>query len=192
MGRLHIGKTRCDSNLTTESCVKMSLTKEQDEKIAELFREMYPKLLSIAYHRLGAVPPAEEAAQETFCIACRRVDACLESDNPQGWLVTTLLYVIRNMQRFAATQAQRVVPDPNYRSAPGVPDDYSEIEFADLISEEDFRLFRRVAVDRYTIREAAQELGIREEACKKRVQRIRAKLQKKILRDMQADSTERS
>ena len=152
-----------------------------------MFRDMYDKLISIAYARLGNLPLAEEAAQEAFCIACRRADACLENKNPEGWLVTTLLFVTKNMRRFAAAQAQRVVPDPYYRSVPGHYDDYSEIEFADLISEEEFRLFRRIAVDRFTIREAADELGIGEEACKKRVQRIRAKLQKKILQEMQTD-----
>ena len=157
------------------------MTQEQNEKITELFRDMYPKLLSIACHRLGSVPPAEEAAQETFCIACRKADDCLGSENPEGWLVTTLVNVVRNMQRFAAAQARRVVSEPVGDNAQARPDDYSEIEFADMLSSEEFRLFRRVAVDRYTYREAAQELGISEAACKKRVQRIRAKLQKKIL-----------
>ena len=165
----------------------MSLTKQQNDRLTAMFRDMYDKLVGIAYARLGNLPLAEEAAQEAFCIACRRADACLESNNPEGWLVTTLLFVTKNMRRFAAAQAQRVVPAPDYRGVPGQYDDYSEIEFADLISEKEFRLFRRVAVDRYTIREAADELGIGEEACKKRVQRIRAKLQKKVLLELRSD-----
>ena len=175
----------------TESRESMRLTKEQNQIITELFREMYQKLVMIAYARLDSMPLAEEAVQETFCIACRKPEDCIGSPNPEGWLVTTLQYVVRNMRRFAAAQAKRVVHDPDYHAAPGRNDDYTEIEFADLISEEEFRLFRRIALDRYTIREAATELGISEEACKKRVQRIRAKLQKKILRDMRPDAAER-
>ena len=68
----------------------------------------------------------------------------------------------------------------------GVPvfDDYTDAEYADLLTDEEYRLFRRIAVDRYTMREAAYAFGISEEACKKRVQRIRARLQKKILEIM--------
>ena len=152
---------------------------------------MYQKLIVIANARLASMSLAEEAVQEAFCIACRKADDCLGCGNPEGWLVTTLLYVVQNMRRFAAVQAQHTVHDPDYQAAPGVRDDYAEIEFADLISDAEFRLFRRVALDRFTVREAAEELGISEEACKKRVQRIRAKLQKKILLDMRPDAAER-
>ena len=77
----------------------MCLTTEQDERLTSLYREMYEKLVNLAYLKLHHVSLAEEAAQETFCIACRRPEAVLESPNPQGWLVTTLRYVVKNMER---------------------------------------------------------------------------------------------
>ena len=161
----------------------MCLTTEQDALLTSLYREMYEKLVNLAYVRLRSLPLAEEAAQETFCIACRRPDAALGSPNPQGWLVTTLRYVVRNMERLLALRAG-CAADPETLGSLPVYDDYADIEYADLIQEEEYRLFRRIAVDRCTMREAAQELSISEEACKKRVQRIRAKLQKKILQSM--------
>lgn len=157
----------------------MCLTTEQDALLTSLYREMYEKLVNLAYVRLRSVPLAEEAAQETFCIACRRPEAALESPNPQGWLVTTLRYVVRNMERL---QSMRDVADPDRLSEIAVYDDHTDAEYSDLLSAAEYRLFRRVSVDRCTMREAAAELGISEEACKKRVQRIRARLQEKILR----------
>ena len=159
----------------------MSLTTEQDALLTELYLEMYEKLVNLAYVRLRSVPLAEEAAQETFCIACRRPEAALEGPNPQGWLVTTLRNVVRNMERLLAVRARCVSVSPERLGETPVYDDYTDIEYAQLLSDAEYRLFRRIAVDRCTMKEAAQELAISEEACKKRVQRIRAKLQEKIL-----------
>ena len=160
----------------------MCLTTEQDARLTALYREMYAKLVNLAYVRLGSAPLAEEAAQETFCIACRRPEAALEGPNPQGWLVTTLRNVVRNMERL---HAMRDVADPERLADVPVYDDYTDAEYSDLLSAEEYGLFRRVAVDRCTMREAAAGLGISEEACKKRVQRIRARLQEKILQIME-------
>ena len=162
----------------------MCLTTEQDEQLTSLYREMYEKLVNLAYLKLHHVSLAEEAAQETFCIACRRPEAALCCPNPQGWLVTTLRYVVRNMQRLLALREKRVITLAEPDGGVPVFDDYTDAEYADLLTDEEYRLFRRIAVDRYTMREAAYAFGISEEACKKRVQRIRARLQKKILEIM--------
>ena len=163
----------------------MSLTKEQDALLTSLYLEMYERLVNLAYRRLRSAALAEECAQETFCIACRRPEAALGSENPQGWLVNTLRYVVRNMERMLALRAAHAGGNAERVDDTPVYDDYTDAEFSDLISDAEYRLFRRVAVDRCTMREAAQELGISEEACKKRMQRIRAKLQTKILEIME-------
>ena len=49
-----------------------------------------------------------------------------------------------------------------------------------VLGEEDFQLLVNIVVRRYTMLEAAEELGITVEACKKRVQRAKKKLQKII------------
>lgn len=43
----------------------------------------------------------------------------------------------------------------------------------DLVNDEDYKLLKEIVLERYTIRETAQELGISVEACKKRVQRAK-------------------
>ena len=55
-----------------------------------------------------------------------------------------------------------------------------DVLFGDLSDSEDFRLLKRIALDRCTMLEVAEELGISLESCKKRVQRARKRLQEKI------------
>lgn len=55
-----------------------------------------------------------------------------------------------------------------------------DLLFGNVSDSEDFQLLKRVALERCTIPELAQELGISVEACKKRVQRARQRLQKKL------------
>ena len=54
------------------------------------------------------------------------------------------------------------------------------VSYSDALGEEDFQLLVNIVVRRYTMLEAAEELGITVEACKKRVQRAKKKLQKII------------
>ena len=106
---------------------------------------------------------------------------CSELTRP---LLLMVRYVVRNMQRLLALREKRVITLAEPDGGVPVFDDYTDAEYADLLTDEEYRLFRRIAVDRYTMREAAYAFGISEEACKKRVQRIRARLQKKILEIM--------
>ena len=55
-----------------------------------------------------------------------------------------------------------------------------DVLFGDVSDSEDVRLLKRIALDQGTIVELAQDLGISVEACKKRVQRARKRLQKKL------------
>lgn len=55
-----------------------------------------------------------------------------------------------------------------------------DLLFNDISGSEDFQLLKRIALDRCTILELAEELGVSVEACKKRVQRARKRLQKKL------------
>ena len=52
--------------------------------------------------------------------------------------------------------------------------------YGDLAARADFQLLKRVVLDGRTMLEAAEEYGITVEACKKRIQRLRAHLKKKL------------
>ena len=55
-----------------------------------------------------------------------------------------------------------------------------DLLYGDLLPEEDFRLLKRIVLERYSYLEAAKELGISLEACRKRVQRIKQRLREKL------------
>lgn len=159
----------------------MSLTKEQPDFIALLYQEMYRKLVATAYGLLGNMSLAEEVAQDAFLIACRKAEDVMNCPNPQGWMIITLHNVVRNLNRVLATQ-ERYLHNTNRSQDQLVHvDDYSGIEYSDLLSIEEYRLFRRIAVDNYSMSEAAVEFGISVEACKKRVQRIRVKMLRQMI-----------
>ena len=86
----------------------MSLTKEQDEFITALYKEMFKKLVNIGYELLGNVTLAEEVAQEAFLIACKKPDDVMNSENPQGWMVKTLHNLVKNLKRLESPIADTV------------------------------------------------------------------------------------
>ena len=55
-----------------------------------------------------------------------------------------------------------------------------DLMYSDMVTETEFQLLKWVAIDQYTMLEAAEELGITVEACKKRVQRAEKKIRRKI------------
>ena len=55
--------------------------------------------------------------------------------------------------------------------------------YSNALGEDDFQLLINIVIRKYTMLEAAEELGISVEACKKRVQRAKKRLQKIIEKD---------
>ncbi|MCH5353780.1 MAG: sigma-70 family RNA polymerase sigma factor [Acutalibacter sp.] len=161
----------------------MGMTREQARYIERLYTEMYDSLCSYAYGILKNPHLAEEAAQETFQVACGKPADLISSKNPKGWLMKVLKNVLRNTLRRRATlekfisEAESADIDLIADPAPGSNVD---LMYSDMLTEAEFQLLKRVAIDQYTMLEAAEALGITVEACKKRVQRAGKKLRRKI------------
>ena len=151
------------------------------EAVEKLYKEMYPALRAYALRVMEDVALAEEAIQDAFCIACVRRDQFLSSPNPQGWIMLTLKHVMQNMLRTQAKLKTMLSLEAG-EGEPAGPQELISVDllFSDLSGSEDFRLLKRIALDRCTMLELAEELGISVEACKKRVQRARKRLQKKL------------
>lgn len=158
----------------------MVLNDDQRRVIKALYLEMYLLLFSYAQNMLSDRSLAEEAVQDTFRIACTKADNLLYSPNPKGWLLNTLKYVIKNKGRSRAYLINSLELDENI--IPGDPD-VLDIDFmySDLTNSEDYKLLKKIALDKYSMLEVAKEMGISVEACKKRVQRAKKKL-KKVLK----------
>lgn len=142
---------------------------------------MYPTLYAYALRILKDHALAEEAIQDTFCIACAKREQALSNPKPRGWLMLTLKHVMQNMLR-AQRKVQRLLFLTAGEEQPAEAPELLDVDvlFGDVSNSEDFRLLKRIALDQCTIVELAQDLGISVEACKKRVQRARKRLQKKL------------
>lgn len=159
------------------------MDQKQSKMIESLYREMFDKLLAYAQSNLDNESLVDEAIQETFRIACQHPERVCESPNPQGWLVNTLRNTIRNMRRNRAT-AKRIMEQylfQQYKEL-SVTEDAVRIEilYDDIADTDEFTLLKEMAVEGRSHAEMADARGITVDACKKRVQRAKEFLQKKI------------
>lgn len=159
----------------------MGLSDNQRRIIEELYQEMYYPLSAYAKSALNDRALAEEAVQDTFRIACAKADSFLSSPNPKGWLLNTVKNVIHNMVRSRAYLNSLVVSSMDFDEniGSGNTDKRAvDLMYSDIADNEDYKLLKKIALDKYSMLGAAQELGISVEACKKRVQRAKKKLKK--------------
>ena len=159
------------------------MTAEQSHMIEELYLEMFDKMMAYACCSFDNESLAEEAVQETFRIACQKPEQLCQSVNPRGWLVQTLKYTICNIQSSRAT-AKKLVE--KYWTKQSKDSTFSEdrvdlhILYEDVAHTEEFQLLIETAIEGKSHLEAAKSRGISVDACKKRVQRAKVTLRKKL------------
>ena len=144
---------------------------------------MYDMLFTYAKCLLESPALAEEAVQETFRIACAKPEALIESENPKGWITNTMKNVVRNMKRTYASLTKLVIQslsDETQLAQMSKSDNYTDIEYSDLIVPEEYSLLKSIVLEKNSIRDAAKERGISVDACRKRVQRAKHRLQKAL------------
>lgn len=153
------------------------------EEIERLYLQMFSLLFEYARSTLPNNALAEEAVQETFRIACQKPEALCTSPNPEGWLVNTLKNVICNMER-SRNIAKRILRGyfavhitelTTTNDRVGV-----EILYDDIADTEEFKLLKEMAIDGRSYLEMAESRNISIDTCRKRVQRAKEKLRKKI------------
>ena len=156
---------------------------EYSERIEQLYLEMYNMLITYARCSFKEESLAEEAVQETFRIACQKPDKLCESLNPKGWLVNTLKFTIRNMKR-SRENARQILS--SYLIVQNECVVFSEdklclqVMYGNISYLEEFKLIKEMAIDGRSHLEMANARGISVSACKKRVQRAKETLQKKM------------
>ena len=159
------------------------MTNKQRKQIDSLYDKNYDFLVSYAWGSLKNMSLAEEAAQETFAIACEKPDQVCNCPNPEGWLVNTLKNVIHNMERRRAA-AERVVTDCLGDKLDLLPGPGNQLDlkllYGNIADSEEFRIMMALGPEGMSMPELAEELGISYSAAKKRAERARKILQKKI------------
>lgn len=156
---------------------------EQKICIEALYLEMYDKLMVYARVSLDSESLAEEAVQETFRVACQKPDSICSSENPRGWLVNTLKNTIRNMKSSRAI-AKRIVETYMVTQLKefSVSEDRINLNvlYENVADTEEFKLLSEMAIEGRSHEEMARSRGITVTACRKRVQRAKETLQRKI------------
>lgn len=149
--------------------------------------EMYDALMSYALSAMRNPFLAEEVVQDTFRIVCQNPEKLLESPNPKGWLVTALRYVIRNhrkqqnrMRDFLEEYMKGKVRES--RASEDTLD--ARLLYQNLSGSEEFRLLSEMVFGGLTVAEMADRRGITVNACKKRIQRAKEELQRKMKKDV--------
>ena len=158
---------------------QLQLNSEQKEYIERLYYEMYAMLCTYSMSALNDCRLAEEAVQDTFRIACMKIDSLRSSSNPKGWLVNTLKYVIKNIRKSQASLNSLMIAmlsEENMVISSYTDEVDFNVTYSQLLGKDEFELLKMTVLDKYTILEIAQHLGISVEACKKRIQRAKKRL----------------
>lgn len=158
------------------------MTSDQRKRIEEFYLEMYDRLFIYARSALDNESLAEEAIQETFRIVCMKPEDLLSSPNPKGWIVNTLKYTIQNMKRSRDIANVLLTQYLAANSSVAFSEDRIRLEvtYENVARSEEFSLIKEMAVDGRSHLEMAQSRGISVAACKKRVQRAKEFLRRKI------------
>lgn len=153
------------------------------KRIESLYLRMYNPLFEYARSSLLNDALAEEAVQETFCVACKKPELLYDSKNPEGWIVNTLKNVIANIRRRQAIAnhilsgyiAERVDEISSSRDCLGI-----DILYEDVAKSDEFKLLKEIAIDGKSYFEIASAREITVAASRKRVQRAKEVLRKKL------------
>ena len=153
------------------------------KEIDRLYRQTYPMLFEYARSSLPNDALAEEAVQDAFLIACQKPEAICESPKPEGWLVNTLKNVLSNRSR-SQNIAKRILLDylaSNVKDISVSADRIGlEMLYDDIVDLEEFKLLKEMALDGRSYLEIAEARGISVAACRKRMERAKKVLRKKI------------
>jgi RNA polymerase sigma-70 factor (ECF subfamily) len=156
---------------------------EQSRKIEELYLQMFENMKVYACCNLESEALAEEAVQETFRIACQRPERLCESDNPRGWLVRALKFTISNIKH-DRTVTGKLLERYWLSQSGGCPFSEDQLKvgilYEDLADTDEFMLLAEMAIEGRSHLEMAASRGISVNACKKRVQRAKESLRKRI------------
>ena len=159
------------------------MTTEQDQFFTKIYKERRKSLLMYAESALGDHAMAEDAVQQAFEIGWRKIEDFQNCPQPEGWIFRSLKFVVNNMKSRLRTERRVIAITDEYRpdlvAAPADPLPL-RVHFGDLVDLPQFRIVYEMEIQDRTLAEIAKDLGISESACKKRAERARKYLQKKL------------
>jgi len=156
------------------------LTEAENEFLDRIYIEFYKFLTKLAEKHLYDSQKAEDVVQETFIAASKKVKELMQSPKPRGWLVNTLTYKVEreNRTRMRFYKIFQEVEDID--ALPVTHEDAYDFELLEIFDKPDYTALRLVIVDGYDINEAAAQLGIKYDACRKRIQKAKRQIAQEL------------
>jgi len=152
----------------------------------ELFRAYVKPVFWVAYGLLGDRGDAEDAAQETFAAAWRKLDGfALAGESALPWLATICRNVSANRIRVRRRERENTAGplDERQPDTVSVEQQVIERELADRIAaevgrmtDEDRRIFELCVTEGYAYQAAADALGVSHGVVRNRLSRVRTRL----------------
>ena len=127
----------------------------------------------------------DDVIQETFLIACMKIDKLVASPNPKGYIMYILENSIRNFNR-VRNNIIKMLADVSiedwleYHSDSVEQEDDLDLLYGDLVKYKEYEILKKFAVEDKSVSVISKELNISENACKIRIFKAKKKL-KKIL-----------
>ena len=156
---------------------------EERELIDRLYFEMFESLVGYANSYLNDLHRAEELTQEVFISAVQKPQALLDSPNPKGWLYKAMWNMVQNNNRVTMRQMKLIADflTLNGREITvSIDQPDLKIKYGALADTEEFKLIYDMAVLGKTHEEMAAERSITVVNCKKRVERAKKFLRRKL------------
>ena len=159
------------------------MTAEQDQFFTKIYKERRKPLQMYAENALDNHAMAEDAVQLAFEIGWRKIEDFQNCPQPEGWIFKSMKFVVSNMKSRLRTEHRVIAITDEYRpdlvAAPADPLPL-RVHFGDLVDTPQFQIIYEMEFYGRTLAEIAKDLGISENACKKRAERARKDLQKKL------------
>jgi RNA polymerase sigma-70 factor (ECF subfamily) len=148
-----------------------------DESLRDLYDGCYRRLVGQLYAICGNLGEAEDAVQEAFVRAVEKPRRFARVDNPEAWLRTVALNVVRRryrrISRYHGLLSKAAPPGP----APGLsPDRVALVEALRQLPWEQREAIALHHIVDLPVREIAVQLGVAEGTVKARLVRGRARL----------------
>lgn len=163
------------------------LDEKKLQAMEKLYMANYDELMRAAERMLWLEKVyAEDMVQQTFMAAWLHLDKVLEHENPTGWLMDTLKYVIQNYMGKKRKRITLSLDELFSGEEINLPDHTAKVELEceaiplNMQKMEEFILLKRIYVDGVSQEELAKELGISYASCRQRVVRAKKKLAKEL------------
>lgn len=162
----------------------------ENQFIEKLYQENYSKLRTYARLQLSDASVAEDMVQDAFHEAVNHIEIVMQHPAPEKWLRRTLANKIRNYERSRMRLLKHLIPMEDITQISSTESVENQVIEADAVpplaqierflGPDDFYFLKRIAMEKASHMDMAQELGITVWASAKRLSRIRKRLSEKF------------